>query len=73
MLAHQGGWDELLIAGALVLLILAVTRRFRRPAPPDQPRSTAEDVCAFCGGSLGPDDVRCPSCGYRRRATTPPP
>ena len=67
LLAHQGGWDELLLTAGLVLGMLAVSR-FRRRTPP-QPQTQPDDVCAYCGAGLGPDDIRCPTCGFRNRET----
>jgi hypothetical protein len=66
MLAHQGGWDELLLTAGLVLGMLAVSR-FRRRTPP--PQTQPDDVCAYCSAALEPDDIRCPSCGFRKRET----
>jgi hypothetical protein len=73
LLAHQGGWDEMLLTAALVLGMLGLSRWRRRSArPPDEssPASQASEapVCAYCGGSLTPADVRCPSCGFRTPA-----
>jgi hypothetical protein len=68
MLAHQGGWDEILLTVALVLGMLGVSRFRRRSArPPDVPSPTAPEqlVCEYCGASLAPTDLRCPSCGFR--------
>ena len=65
LLAHQGGWDEMLLAAGLVLAMLGVSRfrrrstRTRRPAQPD-------DACEYCGAALTSGEARCPSCGYRR-------
>jgi predicted amidophosphoribosyltransferase len=63
MLAHQGGWDELLLAAGLVLAMLGVSRLRRRAGT--TPRSQPDDVCPYCGKALEPDAVRCPSCGFR--------
>lgn len=65
MLAHQGGWDEMLLTAGLLLGMLAVSR-FRRRTP-TPPQTQPDDVCAYCGTSLEPDDIRCPSCGFRKR------
>lgn len=73
LLAHQGGWDEILLTVGLVLGMLGLSRWRRRPRPPsDQtPTPTLEaNVCAYCGTSLTPDDVRCPACGFRTRAAS---
>ena len=64
MLAHQG-WDELLVAGVVTLVLLGISRlRRRRMNPP--PAEQRDDVCAYCGAALDPSETRCPSCGFRR-------
>jgi hypothetical protein len=73
LLAHQGGWDEILLTVGLVLGMLGLSRWRRRTRTPSDATPTptltsGADVCAYCGASLTPDDVRCPSCGFRRRA-----
>lgn len=70
MLAHQGGWDEMLIAGAVVLVMLGISRLRRRRR---EPRATEVrgDVCAYCGAALQPSEARCPSCGFRRGEVAP--
>jgi hypothetical protein len=68
LLAHQGGWDELLLTAGLVLAMLAVSR-FRRRMPLPPPQTQPDDVCAYCGAALEPDDTLCPSCGFRKRET----
>ena len=70
MLAHQGGWDELLIAGGVVLVILGISRLRRRRENPS-PREVRDDVCAYCGGALEPSETRCPACGFRRGEVVP--
>jgi hypothetical protein len=68
LLAHQGGWDETLLTVALVLGVLGLSRWRRRPSrkPDESSRSAPEPlVCAYCGASLAPADVTCPSCGFR--------
>jgi ribosomal protein L40E len=67
VIAHAGGWDELLIAGgALLLFLLYRSTRARRE---DQPES---GPCLYCGRQLGPDVERCPSCGFKAlRASDP--
>ena len=65
LLAHQGGWDEMLLTAGLVFAMLAISRfrrrsaRTRRPVQPD-------DACEYCGAALTSGEARCPSCGYRR-------
>jgi hypothetical protein len=68
LLAHQGGWDEMLLTAALVLGLLGVSRLRRRSGRPPEAHSTTateRPVCGYCGASLAPADVRCPSCGFR--------
>ena len=67
MLAHAGGWDELLIAaGAVMLFVLFRSTRAPRE---DQPKT---GPCLYCGHHLGPDVERCPECGFRAlRASDP--
>lgn len=77
LLAHQGGWDELLLAAALVLGMLGISRLRRRSArtPVDRAGRPADrdgDACAYCGASLAPADSRCPSCGFRTRTPSGP-
>jgi hypothetical protein len=65
MLAHQEGWDEILLTAGLVLAVLAVSRFRRRairmPRPP-----LPENGCQYCGAAPEPGEARCPSCGFRR-------
>ncbi len=66
-LAHQGGWDELLLTAAVVLGFAGWTwirGRLREGIP----RRRAGVACAYCGHGLGPEDARCPECGFRARA-----
>jgi hypothetical protein len=67
VLAHAGGWDELLIAlGAVLLFVLFRSTRAPRE---DQPST---GPCLYCGHHLGPDVERCPECGFRAlRASDP--
>ncbi len=65
VLAHQGGWDEILLAGVLVLMMLGFSRLRRRrhertPSPAAHP-----NACAYCGAALEPDAERCSACGFR--------
>jgi hypothetical protein len=70
LLAHQGGWDEILLTVGLVLGMLGLSRWRRRSRTPSDagPPPPGGEICAYCGASLTPDDVRCPSCGFRVRA-----
>jgi hypothetical protein len=63
VIAHAGGLDEILIAGAVVAVLFLMRRPRGSPGdrPPDGP-------CLYCGAALRPGDTRCDSCGFR----TPP-
>ena len=69
LLAHQGGWDELLLSAGLVLAMLGVSRFRRRRRPIGTIPPPQRDVCAYCGAALREDETRCPSCGFRRRVS----
>ncbi|MGH2679383.1 MAG: hypothetical protein ACRDG8_02690 [Actinomycetota bacterium] len=71
LLAHQGGWDELLLAAVLVLAMLGVSRLRRRASATGsaQEGPPADDTCAYCGAAMSLTRVRCPSCGFRRGAS----
>jgi hypothetical protein len=69
LLAHQGGWDEMLVAAGLVLAVMGMARLRRRrdvrkgSAPPAA--TSASDRCPYCGEALPEQAARCPSCGFR--------
>jgi len=66
MLAHQGGWDDLLLPALLVLGLIAYPMlRDRRRGQPVAERVRPVQGCAYCGGRIGPDDARCLRCGFR--------
>ncbi len=60
MIAHAGGLDEILIAGAVVALVFLLRRS--RGSRSEGPR---EGPCLYCGSRLRATDSRCGSCGYR--------
>jgi DNA-directed RNA polymerase subunit RPC12/RpoP len=60
VIAHAGGWDELLIAAGAVLLFLL----FRSTKSPREEQPTT-GPCLYCGRELGPDVERCPDCGFK--------
>jgi hypothetical protein len=63
MIAHQGGWDEVLLPALVVLTLVASTLwRRRRSAPTEAGR------CEYCGEEIAGGQLRCPSCGFRGRA-----
>ena len=67
LLAHQGGWDEMLLTAGLVLGMLAISR-YRRGKASRRPPAAPEHLCEYCGAALDPSEERCPSCGFRRTA-----
>jgi hypothetical protein len=72
MVAHAGGWDELLIivGSVLVLVVPKLIRNHRTRAAATEPDS---GPCLYCGRPLGPGAKRCPGCGFRaRRARSEP-
>jgi hypothetical protein len=72
VLAHQGGWDEILLPIIAVLALLWVTRLRRRRVEPARPPATQDGdppstTCTYCGAAIPEDAPRCPSCGFRVR------
>ncbi|MGH2723380.1 MAG: hypothetical protein ACRDI0_03795 [Actinomycetota bacterium] len=66
LVAHAGGWDELLvIVGAVLILVVPKIVRDRRArADAAEPE---RGPCLYCGRPLGPGVDRCPGCGFRAR------
>lgn len=71
VLAHQGGWDEILLPTLFVLALIAIPairdRRRRRAgaAEPREPRNARGSTCPYCDAPVGPGQTRCPRCGFR--------
>jgi hypothetical protein len=65
VLAHQGGWDEMLLSAVLVLGMLGYSRLRRRREGSPRPSSGPSDVCTYCDMKLREGEPRCPSCGFR--------
>lgn len=61
MIAHAGGLDEILIAGAVVAVVFLLRRP--RGTPGQGPRE--DGPCLYCGAMLRATDERCGSCGFR--------
>ena len=62
MIAHAGGWDEIVIAvGAVLLFLLFRSTRAKAMAEP------GDGPCLYCGRHLSRDMERCPECGFRTR------
>ena len=61
LLAHQGGWDEiLLIAGpivAIIGLLRLAKKRVSQPLPPDTPADTPASADTSAGGATSPTDA----------------
>jgi hypothetical protein len=70
VIAHAGGWDELLLAAAAVILVLMLRPRRRGGGAPPDP-----GPCLYCDLALPAGVERCPRCGFRvprARATGSP-
>lgn len=69
LLAHAGGWDELLLAAGIVLAFLGASAwrgRRRRQAPGEAGRAAARPgFCPYCEAALPSGAGRCPACGFR--------
>jgi MYXO-CTERM domain-containing protein len=67
VLAHQGGWDEILLPALVVLGLLWASRRRQRREAAGAPTEERQGLgtCAYCGAPLPEDAPRCPSCGFR--------
>lgn len=66
MIAHAGGWDELLVLLALGLLVFFFMRRAGKNAPPErEDLGAAVRTCQYCGQALQPEDTRCPRCDFK--------
>lgn len=69
MIAHAGGWDELLITVALVIgafLLLGRGKR-REEAETEGGEAKGAGPCMYCGRTLESEDEVCPTCGFRAR------
>ena len=63
LLAHQGGWDEFLLVGGPLLVVLLVllfaTRRLNKPSGEDEPGSDSDEPSD--GHEAGTDSGEPPS------------
>lgn len=69
LLAHEGGWDELLLAAGIVLAFLGASawrgrRRRQGPGGTGAP-GMRPGVCPYCEAALPSGVGRCPACGFR--------
>jgi hypothetical protein len=64
MLAHQGGWDELLLPMAVVAIVFLAPSLLRHRRAAAEAR-TIPGTCAYCGEPFGAGARRCSSCGFR--------
>ena len=69
ILAHQGGWDEMLVAVGLVLAVMGAgrlrRRREERRSGARTPHDDGVERCAYCDEPLPEEAERCPACGFR--------
>ena len=63
VLAHAGGFDEIVLGVGVVLLFL-MYRSSKAERDANEPE---EGPCLYCGTHLGPGVERCPECGFRAR------
>ena len=63
MIAHAGGFDEIILGVGVVLLFL-MYRSSRAERSANEPE---EGPCLYCGHQLGAGVDRCPECGFRAR------
>jgi hypothetical protein len=70
VIAHAGGWDEILIPVVILgyLGYWILRRRPRAENEAEQARATrASRACAYCGAVVPAGHTRCQSCGFRVR------
>jgi hypothetical protein len=65
VLAHQGGWDEIILPALVVLGLLWFSRMRRRREPPETADAGTTTICRYCGTALPEDARRCAVCGFR--------
>jgi hypothetical protein len=70
VMAHAGGWDEILIPVAILAFLGYWLLRKR---PEDEPEGEAgrarrgPTTCAYCDAGVPAGEGRCPTCGFRVR------
>jgi hypothetical protein len=70
VMAHAGGWDEILI---LVAILAFLGYGLLRKRPEDESDEEAgrgrpgPTTCAYCDARVPPGEARCPTCGFRVR------
>ena len=70
VIAHAGGWDEILITVAILAFLgYWVLRKRPEDESEDQagPDRTGPSTCAYCGARVPAGEGRCPTCGFRVR------
>jgi predicted amidophosphoribosyltransferase len=70
VIAHAGGWDEMLITLIVLAVVFALAGRSKRRTA----RSTGVEAgpCPFCGAELDRTSDRCPQCGFRTKTRNEP-
>jgi hypothetical protein len=66
LLAHQGGWDELWLPLALLILIIGLVVRSLRHRGKNGAGSGKEGYCLYCGSELADGVERCERCGFKK-------
>jgi hypothetical protein len=64
VLAHQGGWDELLLPMAVLFVVFGVPWLLKRRRVADHGLGEG-DRCAYCGAPFAAGARRCSECGFR--------
>ena len=69
LIAHAGGWDEILIPVAILGFLGYWLLRNRRVGESDGGGEPARgpSTCAYCDARIAAGVERCPTCGFRVR------
>jgi hypothetical protein len=71
VVAHAGGWDEILIPVAILAYLgyWLIRKRPGEESDEERKRSRPESStsCAYCDARVPAGDDRCPTCGFRVR------
>jgi ribosomal protein L40E len=70
LIAHAGGWDEILITAAILAFLGYWVLRKRPEDESGNERGKVRlesSTCAYCDARVPPGESRCPTCGFRVR------